>query len=177
MMIWFGFHMKRSVIIAWMVAFAIAFFLFVPNKKEILKPCVFVFAQEKKMSFLRELEFFAGQGFVLINFWASWCAPCLEELPSLRRMVSRIREEGVEVEFIALSQDDEPQEAFLASIGLADVRVYYDEFFTIAKKVGVARIPVTVLLDKEGYEVMRYEGSCAWENSAEFLAQWMKMHS
>ena len=98
---------------------------------------------------------------VLLNFWASWCAPCVHELPALVQLMTRL--EGLPVDFFAISQDDEEQSAFLQARDLEDLPVIYDDYFRLARHFSVSRLPVTLLM-RDGRIVWRYDGACDWDD-------------
>ena len=98
---------------------------------------------------------------VLLNFWASWCAPCVHELPALAQLVTRL--EGLPVDFFAISQDDEEQSAFLRARDLEALPVIYDDYFRLARHFSVSRLPVTLLV-RDGHLVWRYDGACDWDD-------------
>ena len=103
----------------------------------------------------------AHEGAVLLNFWASWCAPCVHELPALAQLMARL--EGLPVDFFAISQDDEEQSAFLEARDLEDLPVIYDDYFRLARHFSVSRLPVTLLMH-DGRLVWRYDGACDWDD-------------
>lgn len=98
---------------------------------------------------------------ILLNFWASWCAPCVHELPALVQLMTRL--EGLPVDFFAISQDDEEQSAFLQARDLEDLPVIYDDYFRLARHFSVSRLPVTLLM-RDGRIVWRYDGACDWDD-------------
>jgi thiol-disulfide isomerase/thioredoxin len=110
---------------------------------------------------------FAGKP-LLINLWASWCAPCVKELPTLDRLAASNR--GLAV--VAVSQDMAPQgsvEAFLAKLEVTELGAYHDPKMGLSDALGVRVMPTTVLYDRAGREVWRYVGDLDW-NGAEARA-------
>jgi thiol-disulfide isomerase/thioredoxin len=103
---------------------------------------------------------------VLVNLWATWCAPCVKELPTLDRL------EGVKV--IAVSQDTGPQPsvaAFLETHKIANLGAYHDPKMALSGALGAQILPTTILYDGEGRELWRYTGDLDW-TSAE-AAKWL----
>ena len=112
-----------------------------------------------------------GQSFVpaedrpamLIHFWATWCAPCLEELPRLERISKRM---GKKLAVVAVSEDRggaEDVTPFLAEHpGLSTLNVLWDRGRKTARKLGVSILPTTVLF-KNGVEVSRVTGPAGWD--------------
>lgn len=107
---------------------------------------------------------------VLLNFWATWCGPCIEEMPSLQRL--QAARGGEDFTVIALSQDFRGWQVvapFLARHDLSGLPVYVDEKTAIARPLGLRGLPTTLLLDRQGREIGRLQGSADWD-SPEALA-------
>ena len=101
---------------------------------------------------------------VLVNLWASWCAPCIKELPTLQKLEESHAEEG-KLGVIAVSQDMAPQgsvEAFLAERDLGRFAAYHDEKMKLTEALKVQILPTTILYDAQGREVWRYVGDLDW---------------
>jgi thiol-disulfide isomerase/thioredoxin len=97
---------------------------------------------------------------VLVNLWASWCAPCVKELPTLQALEG----EG-KLAVIAVSQDMAPKssvDAFLKDKGIARFAAYHDPDMALTDALGVQVMPTTILYDAEGREVWRYVGDLDW---------------
>ena len=112
---------------------------------------------------------------VLINLWASWCAPCIKELPTLQQLEQAQAKEG-KLGVIAVSQDMAPQgsvEAFLAERDIGRFAAYHDEQMRISEALGVQILPTTILYDAEGKEVWRYIGDLDWtgEEATKLLSE------
>lgn len=113
------------------------------------------------------LENFVGRP-LLVNLWASWCAPCVVELPALDRLQSDVGERRLAV--IALSMDRRGQLAVLTTFRRLQVRglgVYVDRTGSAADQLGVTGLPATVLLNAQGGLVARRSGAVAWDAPAE----------
>ncbi|MEK0082595.1 TlpA family protein disulfide reductase [Benzoatithermus flavus] len=109
------------------------------------------------------LEDFRGK-VVVLNLWATWCAPCREEMPSLDRLQARFEDQPVVV--LALSVDragPERVEAFLNEIGVQRLHVYRDPKAAATRAVGVPGLPATILVDKAGNETGRVLGIARWD--------------
>lgn len=118
------------------------------------------------------LEDFHGRP-VLVNLWATWCAPCVVEMPSLDALARR---EGDALTVLALSQDfggRDEVDAFFRSHGLTDLLPYLDSEMRFMTEVGVSTLPTTILYDSEGREVWRMTGLADWasEESALLIAE------
>jgi thiol-disulfide isomerase/thioredoxin len=112
---------------------------------------------------------------VLVNLWASWCAPCIKELPTLQQLEQAQAKEG-RLGVIAVSQDQAPQgsvEAFLAERDLGRFAAYHDPEMKLTDALKVQVMPTTILYDADGKEVWRYVGDLDWTGpeAAKLLAE------
>ena len=109
---------------------------------------------------------------VLVNLWASWCAPCVKELPTLDQLA---RKGGVQV--LAVSQDDGPHTsvvAFLQAHHIATLESYQDSKMAFSGALGPETVlPTSILIDSNGKEVWRYVGDLDWTSAeaAKLLAE------
>ena len=103
---------------------------------------------------------FAGQRFTLVNFWATWCKPCREEMPALQRLSERHREDGLAVVGILFDpkSDDEGARRYLDEVGVRypTMRGTLD---TLRTWGGIGMFPTTFLIDSKGQIVRRYVGA------------------
>jgi len=114
----------------------------------------------------RRLSDFAGEGLV-VNLWATWCPPCVAEMPSLDRLQALLRAERVRV--LALSSDRGGRavvEAFYQRTGVRELGVWLDPRGAAARGMGVRALPTTVIVDRGGYETARLEGEAEWDAPA-----------
>ena len=112
---------------------------------------------------------YAGQ-YVVLNFWATWCAPCREEMPSLQNLQSALG--GEEFTVVTLATGRNPPQAirrFFEEIGVTTLPQYRDINQQIAREMGVFGLPITVILNPEGREIARLRGDAHWD-SPEALA-------
>ncbi len=102
---------------------------------------------------------------VLVNLWATWCAPCKEELPSLDRLQAELGGDTFAV--LALSTDKggpaQPK-TFLAQEGLTHLAVYNDSSMGAITALKAEGLPTSVILDKQGREVARLIGPAKWDS-------------
>ena len=114
-------------------------------------------------------------GPVLVNLWASWCAPCVAELPTLQKLEEAHAKDG-KLRVIAVSQDMAPKgsvDAFLASKQISRFAAFHDPDMALSSALGVQIMPTTILYDKAGKEVWRYTGDLDWTGAeaAKLLAE------
>jgi peroxiredoxin len=110
------------------------------------------------------LDAWRGQ-VVLLNFWATWCAPCVHEMPSLQRARAKLGGEGLEV--VALSQDLKGWEVidpFVERLGLDGLTVLHDPRGAAARALDVRGLPDTFLLGRDGRVLGRLTGPAEWDS-------------
>lgn len=104
---------------------------------------------------------------VLVNFWATWCAPCVAEMAALDRLQNMFKGRGLTV--LALSQDRTGLavvEPFYNKLGLRDLAMRFDPRGEAARAFAVRELPVTILIDRNGRELGRLAGPAAWDSDA-----------
>ncbi len=103
---------------------------------------------------------------ILVNFWATWCAPCVKELPSLDALQAEFGDKNFEVVAVAAGpQGKEAPAAFLARLGVANLRLYADPRLRLAATIGGGSVlPVSVLYDARGREIGRLIGEADWSS-------------
>lgn len=117
----------------------------------------------------RGLADFRGHG-VVLNFWATWCVPCVAEMPSLDRLQARLAARGIEVLALSSDRGGAPVvQAFFNRHGIERLSVALDQGLRAARGLGVQGLPTTVLIDGEGREMGRLVGAAEWD-SAEAVA-------
>ncbi len=112
----------------------------------------------------RSLAEWQGQ-WVVLNFWATWCAPCRKEMPSLDRLAATVADQGVAVVTVATGRNPPPAiTRFFEEIGVKNLPVLLDPKSGLARQMGVFGLPLTVILDPEGREVGRLIGDAEWDS-------------
>ena len=107
---------------------------------------------------------------VLLNFWATWCGPCVEEMPSLLRLQATLA--GQPFLVLPVSQDRAGLplvRAFYQEHGLGGLGMYADKTSSAGRSFKLRGLPTSILLDPEGREIGRFEGAADW-SSADALA-------
>ena len=102
---------------------------------------------------------------VLLNLWATWCAPCREEMPSLDRLQKALGSDKFEV--VALSLDRQGLEGskkFLTEVKTENLKLYVDPSAKQGTNLKVIGMPTTILIDKEGRELGRLAGPAEWDS-------------
>jgi len=102
---------------------------------------------------------------VVLNFWATWCPPCVEEMPSLDRLQVLMGEAGLVVLAISVDRGGLRQVApFFAANTLANLPVYLDPSGASMRAFAVRGMPTTIVIDPNGLERGRLEGAAAWDS-------------
>lgn len=102
---------------------------------------------------------------VVLNFWATWCAPCRAEMPSLDRLAVAMPE--IAVVPVATGRNAVEQiQKFYTEAGVVNLPVLRDPKSGLARAMGVLGLPVTVILNPEGQEVARLIGDAEWDSEA-----------
>ena len=113
---------------------------------------------------------------VILNFWATWCAPCKEEMPSLDDLQSNTKLNNLKIFPINISQEDESKsESFFKELNIQNLDIYFDASITLAKKFSLRGVPTTIIFNKEGKEFSRIMGSIDF-NDEEFI-NWLKLYN
>lgn len=112
------------------------------------------------------VESFRGR-MTLLNVWATWCAPCVKEMPALERLQTQLG--GPEFGVLALSVDRggaHQVQPFLDKAGLTKLPIALDPPGAAMQALELRGLPTTLLLDAEGREVARFEGAAEWDAPA-----------
>jgi thiol-disulfide isomerase/thioredoxin len=112
------------------------------------------------------LSDFAGE-IVVLNFWATWCAPCRKEMPSLDALQAALGDRGLEVVAVATGRNaPDAIRRFFDETGVTHLHPYNDPRMDLARGMAVLGLPVTVILDREGREIARLTGEADWNGPA-----------
>jgi thiol-disulfide isomerase/thioredoxin len=101
---------------------------------------------------------------VFLNFWATWCAPCRKEMPSLDRLQAALGGDAFDVVTIATGRNSPAGiDRFFSETGLTALPRFTDPGQDLARAMAVMGLPVTVVIDREGREVGRLLGGAEWD--------------
>ena len=121
------------------------------------------------------LDDFKGK-LIILNFWATWCAPCKEEMPSLDDLQKNTKLNNLKIFPINIGQEDiSKSEFFFKELNIKNLDIYIDAPITLAKKFSLRGVPTTILFNKEGKEFARIMGSIDF-NDEEFI-NWLKLYN
>ncbi len=113
---------------------------------------------------------------LVLNFWATWCAPCREEMPSLDNLQSDNRLDNLKVFPINIGQENLlKSEIFFKELNIQNLDIYFDSTITLAKKFTLRGVPTTIIFNKEGQEFARIIGSIDFDNE-EFI-NWLEFYN
>jgi thiol-disulfide isomerase/thioredoxin len=101
---------------------------------------------------------------LVVNFWATWCAPCREEMPALERLQAELG--GPAFQVLAVSVDEQGAEVaqrFFKEIGVRSLELYIDRSARAAFELEAPGLPVSVLVDRQGREIGRKLGAAKWD--------------
>ncbi len=97
---------------------------------------------------------------VILNFWATWCAPCKDEMPSLDLLSENPNLDNLKIFPINIGKDtNQKSSAFFEDLKIKNLEIYFDSPNTLAKKFQLRGLPTTILFNKDGLEFARIIGS------------------
>tara|TARA_Y100000768_G_C23645300_1_gene526021 strand:- start:96 stop:605 length:510 start_codon:yes stop_codon:yes gene_type:complete len=113
---------------------------------------------------------------IILNFWATWCAPCKEEMPSLDLLQVNENLDNLLIFPINVGQDSkEKSEKFFENLKIRNLNIYFDSQITLAKKFGLRGIPTSIFFNKNGEEFARIVGSIDFEDKK--FTDWLKKYN
>jgi thiol-disulfide isomerase/thioredoxin len=112
----------------------------------------------------------AGDAFkgkvMVLDYWATWCAPCRSEFPALDRLQDRLGPKGLLVVPVSLDRDGRQRvDAFYDELHVTHLAKYLDPKWASAQVLGVQGLPTVLVVDRQGREVARAEGPVDWDGS------------
>ena len=141
--------------------------------KDLKKYDSLVFLDHKKNQL--DLKDFKGK-LILLNFWATWCAPCEKEMPSLDKLQINKDLDNLKIFPINVGNDTaEKSKKFYEKLKIKNLKFYFDNPVTLAKKMSLRGVPTSILLDKEGNEFARIIGSIDFEDKK--FIEWLRFYN
>ncbi|WP_247894528.1 TlpA family protein disulfide reductase [Azospirillum sp. B510] len=113
---------------------------------------------------------------ILLNLWATWCGPCVKEMPSLDRLQAQLGGDAFQVVALSLDRGGRAAvEPFYRKTGVEHLTVFLDPASESMKALSLRGLPTTVLVDPEGRELGRVEGAVEWDapEAVAFLRQYL----
>ena len=113
---------------------------------------------------------------LLLNFWATWCAPCKEEMPSLDRLLLNQNLSNLKIFAINISQESKKKvDSFFEDLNIENFEPYFDAPTTLAKTFSLRGVPTSILIDKDGKEFARIMGSINFNDK--IFINWLKTYN
>jgi thiol-disulfide isomerase/thioredoxin len=113
---------------------------------------------------------------LLLNFWATWCAPCKEEMPSLDRLQVNQNLSNLKIFAINISQESKKKvDSFFEDLNIENFDPYFDAPTTLAKIFSLRGVPTSILIDKDGKEFARIMGSIDFDDK--IFINWLKTYN
>ena len=110
---------------------------------------------------------------IILNFWATWCEPCKEEMPSLNRLQANQKLKNLKIYPINIGKENlNKVKSFFAELGINNLEPYFDNPSTLAKTFSLRGLPTTILLNSKGEEFARIIGSINFDD--ENFINWLK---
>jgi len=138
------------------------------NFEEQLLPEIILFDENKIKTNLSSYLKNSSHGLTIINFWATWCPPCIEELPSLNRLAIMFEEKGIDILAISMDRGDEKKLAnFLKQKGGDKLKFFQDKNWSAGKSLPIKGLPVTLIVKnkkKETKIIYKHEGPLVWDS-------------
>ena len=113
---------------------------------------------------------------VLLNFWAVWCAPCKEEMPSLDKLKVNKKLNNIEIFPINIGNDSiEKSKEFFKDLNIKNLKLYFDPKINLARELSLRGVPTTVLVNKNGEEFARIIGIVDFEDPS--IVDWLSKYN
>ena len=113
---------------------------------------------------------------VILNFWATWCAPCKKEMPSLDSLKSNKSLDNLEIFPINIGKDNlKKSQKFYSELEIKNLEIYFDNPITLTKELSLRGVPTTIIFDRKGKEFARIIGSIDF--SDERFIEWLSNYN
>ena len=114
--------------------------------------------------------------FLILNFWAVWCEPCKEEMPSLDKLQANPELDKIKIFPINIGKETlDKVNKFFVDLNIKNFEPYFDPPTTLAKKFSLRGVPTSILINKEGQEFARIMGSIDFEDKN--FVNWIKKYN
>ena len=141
--------------------------------KDLKKYDSLVFLDQKNNQL--DLKDFRGK-LILLNFWATWCAPCKEEMPSLDKLQTIENLDNLKIFPVNIGNESiEKVQNFYKNLKIHNLEFFFDNPVTLAKMLSLRGIPTSVLFDKDGNEFARIIGSIDFEDKK--FNEWLSIYN
>ncbi len=102
---------------------------------------------------------------VLLNVWATWCVPCVAEIPSLDTLQAQKGGDDFVVVTISMDRHIDDATAFFGKANIKNLTIYHDPTYSMSANVGVEAIPISILYSPSGKEIARIPGDIDWQSA------------
>ena len=141
------------------------------NDLKVYDNVIFLDKNDKKIN----IKEFNGN-LLLLNFWATWCEPCKEEMPSLDRLQINENLRNLKIFAINISKESKKKvDIFFKDLNIENFDPYFDSPITLAKTFSLRGVPTSILIDKNGKEFARIIGSIDFEDK--IFINWLKTYN
>jgi len=122
-----------------------------------------------------ELNNYKGK-LVILNFWATWCAPCKKEMPSLDSLKSNKVLDNLEIFPINIGKDNfKKSQKFFSELKIKNLEIYFGNPITLTKELSLRGVPTTIIFNRRGQEFARIIGSIDF--SDESFIEWLSNYN
>ena len=136
--------------------------------EEQLLPEIILYDENKIKTNLSSYLKNSNHRLTIINFWATWCPPCIEELPSLNRLAIMFEEKGIDILAISMDRGDEKKLSnFLKQKGGDKLKFFQDKNWSAGKSLPIKGLPVTLIVKNNKIEtkiIYKHEGPLVWDS-------------
>ena len=112
---------------------------------------------------VKSLQDFRGQ-VVILNVWATWCVPCVAEIPSLDQLQSEYGSLGLKIVAVSMDRHRIEAESFYKTANVQSLKLYHDSELAMGADVGVQSLPISIFYDRGGQEIARIAGEVDWQS-------------
>lgn len=153
--------MKQGLLVFLLMIFSFPAFA-APEGFEVSKPAALPeIAFQNEQGQKVKLSAFKGKT-VVLNLWATWCAPCVTEMPDLNTLQKRLKDKNIEVITVSMDRSIEVARQFYKKAGIDVLPLYWDSTRSLGFDLGFNGLPATVIVNPDGIEVARVSGPLAW---------------